>query len=101
MDFNNIMLHEFLPRGPTINKERIYKFNTVCVKQSKETPGFVAKQFISLLVHEVLAKSNTVTMSQSPYSPNMAPGDFFLFPKMKGRRFISKDDNESASLKKL
>ncbi|EFN84320.1 hypothetical protein EAI_13811, partial [Harpegnathos saltator] len=39
-----------------------------------------------------LAKHNTVVMPQPPYSPrDMAPCDFFLFPKLqktlKGQRF--------------
>lgn len=59
----------------------------------------------SLLVREFLAKNNTVTMPQPPYSPDMAPCDFFLFPKikrtLKGRRFTSIDDIKSASLKEL
>ena len=40
---------------------------------------------------------------QPPYSPDMAPYDFFLFPKIKrtfkGRRFSSTDEIESVSLK--
>ena len=59
----------------------------------------------SLLVREFVAKNNTVTMPQLPYSPDMAPCDFFLFPKikrtLKGRRFTAIDDIKSASLKEL
>lgn len=60
----------------------------------------------SLLVREFLAKNNTVMMPQPPYSPDMAPCEyFFLFPKikrtLKGRRFTSIDDIKSASLKEL
>ena len=44
-------------------------------------------------------------MSQPPYSPDMAPYDFFLFPKikriLKGRRSTAIDDIKSASLKEL
>ena len=46
----------------------------------------VAEKFVphtSLLVRKFLAKNNTLTMPQPPYSRDMAPGDFFLFPKMK------------------
>ena len=42
-----------------------------------------APAYISMLVCEFLAKNNTVIMPQSPYSPNLAPADFFLFPKVK------------------
>ncbi|EFN79568.1 hypothetical protein EAI_01261, partial [Harpegnathos saltator] len=34
----------------------------------------------ALLVQQFLAKHNTVVMPQPPYSPDMAPSDFFLFP---------------------
>ena len=38
----------------------------------------------------------TLTMPQLPYSPDMAPSDFLLFPKikrtLKGRRFTAIDD---------
>ena len=58
-----------------------------------------------MLVRDFLAKNNTVTMPQPQYSPDMAPCDFFLFPKikrtLKGRRFTGIDDIESASLKEL
>jgi transposase len=51
------------------------------------------------------AKSNTVVTPQPLYSPDMAPCDFFLFPKMKktlkGRHFTSIYDIKSASLNEL
>ncbi|XP_018355926.1 PREDICTED: putative uncharacterized protein FLJ37770 [Trachymyrmex septentrionalis] len=37
----------------------------------------------SLLVSSFLAKNNTIIMPQPPYSPDLAPCDFFLFPKLK------------------
>ena len=44
-------------------------------------------------------------MPQPPYSPDKAPCDLFLFPKikrtLKGRRFPAIDDIKSASLKEL
>ena len=47
----------------------------------------------------------SLTTPQPPYSPNMAPCDFFLFPKinrtLKGRRFTAIVDIKSASLKEL
>ena len=32
---------------------------------------------------EFLAKNNALVMPQPPYFPDMAPCDFFLFPKLK------------------
>ena len=47
----------------------------------------------------------SLTMPQPPYSPDMAPRDFFLFPKIKriskGRRFTAIGDIKRASLKEL
>ena len=47
----------------------------------------------------------SLTKPQPPYSPDMAPSDFFLFPKIKGtlngRRFTAMDDIKSASLKEV
>jgi transposase len=35
------------------------------------------------LVKEFLAKSNVTTLEHPPYSPDMAPADFYLFPLLK------------------
>jgi hypothetical protein len=37
----------------------------------------------ALLVHEFLANHNMLLLPHPPYSPDLAPVDFFLFPKMK------------------
>jgi len=43
-----------------------------------------------------LAKHNIPLIRQAPYSPDMAPCDFWLFPKLKmplkGTRFESSED---------
>ena len=36
-----------------------------------------------MLVCEFLAKNKTVIIPQPPFSPDLAPADFFLFPKLK------------------
>jgi hypothetical protein len=45
----------------------------------------------SVLTQYFLAKYKTAVIPHSPYSPDLVPYDFFLFPKMKlklkGRRF--------------
>ena len=37
----------------------------------------------SLLIRSYLAKHQTLVVSHPPYSPDLAPADFFLFPKLK------------------
>ena len=114
-DFNGVVHHEFLPRGQTVNKEYYLQVqrrlrdairkkrpdlwkNNLCLLHHDNPPAHT-----SLLVREFLAKNNTVTLPQSPYSPDMAPCDFFLFPKikrtLKGRRFTAIDDIKSARWK--
>jgi len=50
-----------------------------------------APSHTSLHVREFLAKHNVATLPQPPYSPDLAPADFLLFPRikttLKGRRF--------------
>ena len=36
-----------------------------------------------MLVHKISAKNKTVIMPQTPYSLDLAPPDFWLFPKLK------------------
>lgn len=116
-DFKGIVHHEFLPQGETINKEyylQVQRRLREAVRRKRpdlwRNNSWLlhhdnAPAHTSLLVREFLAKNNTVMMPQPPYSPDMAPCDFFLFPKikrtLKGRRFTSIDDIKSASLKEL
>jgi len=37
----------------------------------------------SLLIRSYLAKHQTSAVPHLPYSPDLAPADFFLFPKLK------------------
>ena len=71
----------------------------VAVKFVPKLLNFEQKQRRMEVAEESLA------MPQPPYSPDMAPCDFFLFPKikrtLKGRRFTAIDDIKSASLKEL
>jgi len=59
----------------------------------------------SLLIHEFLTKHETTVVPQPPYSPSLAPADFFLFPKwkfsLKGRRFQTVEEIEVNSIRDL
>jgi len=58
-----------------------------------------------LLIHEFLAKQETIVVPQPPYSPDLASADFFLFPKLKstlkGRRFQMIEEIKENSLQDL
>ena len=71
----------------------------------------VAAKFVPKLLNfkqkqrRIEVAQESLTMPQPPYSPDMAPCDFFLFPKLKrtlkGRRFTVIDEIKSASLKEV
>ena len=39
-----------------------------------------------------LMKNHTPVVCQLPYSPDLAPCDFWLFPKLKGKQFQTRED---------
>jgi hypothetical protein len=71
----------------------------------------VAKKFVprlltdALLIREFLTKNEATVVPQPPYSPDLAPADFILFPKfkssLKGRRFQTVEEIEENSLRDL
>ena len=46
----------------------------------------------SILVTDYLTKMCTKTVPQPPFSPNLAPCDFWLFPKLRGCRYETIED---------
>jgi len=59
----------------------------------------------ALLIHEFLTKHEATIVPQPPYSPDLAPADVFLFPKLKsslkGRRFQTVEEIEENSIRDL
>jgi hypothetical protein len=94
---------KFVPRGETVNKEfylKVMKRLREAVRR-KKPEAWTNKTWMlhhdnsplhaSLLIREFLAKQETIVVPQHPYSPDLTPAYFFLFPKLnsnlKGRRF--------------
>jgi hypothetical protein len=74
----------------------IWKLCNVFVRQSGKkdlTRGGRIDGCSNMTTRHFLAKHATTVLPQPPYSPDLAPADFFLFPKLKstlkGRRFES------------
>jgi hypothetical protein len=44
-----------------------------------------ASALTALSIREFMAKKNIPTLPHPPYSPNLAPCDFCLFPKLKSK----------------
>ena len=62
----------------------------------------------SVLVKDFLAKNNVTTLEYTPYSPDLAAADFYLFPRLKSalkeRRFCDSTNiikNVTEELKRL
>ena len=50
----------------------------------------------SILVTEYLIKMSIKTVPQPPYSPDLAPSDFGLFPKLRGCRYETIEEMKEA-----
>ncbi|UYV62839.1 hypothetical protein LAZ67_2002104 [Cordylochernes scorpioides] len=116
-DCRGVVHHKFLPQGRTVNKEYYLQVlhNLREAIRQKRPDLWKNKNWLlhhdnapahtSLLVRDFLAKNNTLMMPQPPYSPDLAPCDFFLFPKlkrpMKGRRYATLDEIKTASKEEL
>jgi hypothetical protein len=59
----------------------------------------------ALSVRELLASKQITVLKHLPYSPDLAPNDFFLFPKiketLKGKHFDDIDDIRSNTMAAL
>ena len=120
-DISGIVHYEFVPTGQTVNQ--VYYLEVL--KMLSEKIGrkrlelFASNSWIlhhdnetshtALFVRECLA-TKQITMLENPaYSRDLAPSDFFLFPKikeiLKGRHFDDVEDirsnNTTAALKAI
>lgn len=107
-DSLGIVHMEFIPQGATVNKTR-YKEILRRLRDSirrKRPELWRRKNWLllhdnapahrSVLVQEELARQQITVLPHPPYSPDLAPCDFFLFPRLKeklrGRRFHSPEE---------
>ena len=116
-DCRGVVHYEFLPQGRTVNKQyylEVMRNLREAIRQKRpdlwKNKNWLlhhdnAPAHTSLLVRGFLAKNNTLIMPQPPYSPDLAPCDFFLFPKlkrpMKGRRYATIEEIKTASKEEL
>jgi len=98
-----IVHHEYAPDGQTINKEfyvEVLRRLPESVPRKRPEKWRVGDWILhydnapaqtSHLAQQFLAKHGTAQLQQPPYSPDLAPCDFFLFPRLKrvlkGHRF--------------
>jgi len=93
--WKGIVRHEFVPRGQMVNKQ-LYQEVLARLRDAvrRKMPELWENQtwmlhhdnaptHASLLTRSCLAKHQTSVVPHPPYSPDLAPADFFLFPKLK------------------
>jgi len=91
-DSQGVVQKEFVPQGQTVNKryyrevlERIRK-RVHCVRPEIADTWMLhhdnAPCHTAISVNEYLAKKGISVVPQPPYSPDLSPCDFFLFPKL-------------------
>ena len=112
-----IVHHKFAPPGQRVNKEYYHdvlrRLRDAIRRKRPEMHASGewklhhdnAPAHTAHLVPQFLAKHGVPQVGQPSYSPDMAPCDFFLFPKiksqLKGRRFQDVDDIQKNATKEL
>ena len=101
----------WVPMGQTVNKvyyvEVLREFSKrVCLKRPALFKSGQwhfhqdnAPVHNSILVTDYLTKMDIKTVPQPPYSPNLAPCDFWLFPKLRGCRYETIEEMKEAVTK--
>lgn len=94
-DIKGVVHHEFLPEEQTVNSEfylNVLKRLRDRVRRVRphltQNDGWILHQdnapaHSALIVRQFLAKNSITILDHPPYSPDLAPCDFFLFPKCK------------------
>ena len=116
-DSRGILHHEYAPEDQAINKEYYQQVLRRLREalQRKQPDMWAAKNFqlhhdnapahSAHVIHAFLAKNSMSLVRQAPYSSDLAPCDFWLFPKLKtilkDRRFQSRENIMKKSTEKL
>jgi len=112
-----IVHHEFVPRGQMVNKQ-LYQEVSARLRDAvrRKKPELWENQtwmlhheyapaHASLLIRSYLAKHRTSVVLHPSYSPDLAPADFFLFPKLKTtlkvRRFQTIEEKQENAMREL
>ena len=105
-----IYMH-WVPTGQTVNKEYYIEILREFRKRfrRKRPAHFKSGQWHfhqnnapvhnSILVTDYLTKMGIKTVPQPPYSPDLAPYDFCLFPKLRGCRYETIEEMKEAVMK--
>ena len=106
-DLRDMIQYEFLPPDQTVNQHVYKEILQRLLRSEREKRRDLwesntwllhndnAPAHTALSIRKFLADKNITVLGQPPYSPDFAPCDFFLFPKVKniikGTHFSSTD----------
>jgi len=112
-DAVGVIHREFVPEGQEVNAEFYVGVLDLLLKRIRRvrTAKFQSSEWLLLhdnapshnaaIVKTFLANRNVAVLHRPPYSPDLAPADYFLFPKLKfslkGRHFQNSGRNSVCS----
>ena len=110
-DAKGVLLIEYMPRGSTINGEAYGNTikNLKTALEEKRPHSYPQKNLLlhdncrvhkANKVQQIINDCGFIELRHPPYSPDLAPSDFFLFKNLKkhlrGKRFASDEELEEA-----
>jgi histone-lysine N-methyltransferase SETMAR len=103
-DVNGVILADFMERGTTINSERYIetlnklkkRFKRVWNENHAILRHDIATPHSSAPTREAIKRLGFSLLPHPQYSPNLAPSDFHLFPKLKEHLRGSDEEVKSA-----
>ena len=110
-DSTGIIYMHWVPTGQTVNKEYYVEIFRVLRKRFRlKRPALfksgqwhfhqdIAPVHNSILVTDYLTKMGIKTVPHPPYSPDLAPCDFCLFPKLRSCRYETIEEIKEAVTK--
>ncbi|GBN31020.1 Mariner Mos1 transposase [Araneus ventricosus] len=120
IDYDSVIHYEFIPEGETVNKElylEVFKRLRDAIRRKQPEKWATNDWFLlhdnaishlALIVKKYLARHSVTPQEHPPYSPDLAPADFYMFPglkmKLKENRFVDSDEvigNATKQLKNL
>lgn len=117
LDAEGVIHREFVPEGQKVNAEFYVGVLDRLLKRIRRvrTAKFQSSEWFLLhdnapshnaaIVKKFLANRNVAVLHHPPYSPDLAPADYFLFPKLKfslkGRHFQTVEEIQCAVTREL
>jgi transposase len=102
-----IITYDFCEKGTTINATYFSQLVAECKRKKRKSPNMPLWLLIdnapvhsACISQETIAKCGFTSLRHPPYSPDIAPSDFYLFNYMKkhlrGHHFSTADDLKEA-----